>query len=79
MVLNAEDTKNLITLKDILAAALKDLSQKRTSSSGDNYFDIKIDAEIGSDYDVDQLMNKIKKQIQQDSLYRNVNTINRLR
>lgn len=78
MVLNARDTKNLITLKDILAAALKDFSQKRTSS-GDNYFDIKIDAEIGSDYDVDQLMNKIKKQIQQDGLYRNVNTINRLR
>lgn len=78
MVLNAKDTENLITLKDILAASLRNTSQSG-NGSGDNYFDIKIDAEIGSDYDVDQLANKIKRQIQQDGLYRNVNTISHLR
>ena len=31
--------------------------------------------EIGSDYDVDQLSERIKQNIYEDGMYRNVNTI----
>jgi hypothetical protein len=46
---------------------------------GDNYFDIDINAEIGSDYDVDQLVERIKTKITEDSMYRNVNAISFIR
>ncbi len=77
VVLDAVDTKNLITLKNILAQLLN--GNGSGFSGGDNYFDIDINAEIGSDYDVDRLADRIKKQIQQDGAYRNVNAISYLR
>lgn len=49
-------------------------------SSGDNYYEIHIDVEsLSSDYDIDQIANKVKRQINEDARYRNVNAINRLR
>lgn len=79
-VLNATDTKNLITLKNILAQLLSAQSAGGFGvNGGDNYYDIDISADIGSDYDVDKLASRIKKQIQDDSLYRNVNAISYLR
>ena len=49
-------------------------------SSGDNYYEIHIDVEsLSSDYDVDQIADKVKRQINEDARYRNVNAINRLR
>ena len=48
--------------------------------SGDNYFDIDIQVdEIANDYDVDQMAERIKQNIYEDSTYRNVNAINFLR
>lgn len=79
MVLNATDTQNLITLKNILGAILQNANSASKTSTGDNYFDINIDAQISSDYDVDQLSERIKKQIYEDSTYRNVNTIHYIR
>ena len=79
LVLNAQDTRNFIALKDILSSLMSTPSASTKTSSGDNYFDINITADIGSDYDVDKLANRIKKQIFEDSQYRNVNTINYLR
>lgn len=79
LVLNAQDTKNFITLKDILASLMGGQGAGPTSKGGDNYFDINISADIGSDYDVDKLASRIKKQIYEDGQYRNVNTINFLR
>ena len=80
LVLNPQDTKNFIALKDILASLLNVQGAKGSvSSSGDNYFDINISADIGSDYDVDKLANRVKKIIYDDGQYRNVNTINYLR
>ena len=79
MVLNATDTQNLITLKNILGAILQNATSTSKTSTGDNYFDINIDANISSDYDVDQLSERIKKQIYEDSTYRNVNTIHYIR
>jgi hypothetical protein len=48
-------------------------------SGGDNYFDIDIQAEIDSDYDVDRLADRIKQQIAEDASYRNVNMISQVR
>lgn len=76
LVLNQQDTKNFIVLKDILADALGAMSGKTSAQGGDNYFDIDIIVdEIGSDYDVDQLSERIKQNIYEDGMYRNVNTI----
>ena len=79
LVLNAQDTQNFIQLKDILGQAIKGGNFDNSVSSGDNYYDINISATIADDYDVDKLVNKIKKEIVNDASYRNVNVINRRR
>jgi hypothetical protein len=57
------------------------LKENSTSSNnGDNYFDININVEsISDDYDVEQMAEKIKEIIYEDSMYRNVNNINQIR
>ena len=56
------------------------ISQTTSSSVGDMYFDININVdEISSDYDVEQLKKKIKQDITNDAMYRNVNLINLIR
>ena len=80
MVLNAADTQNFITLKNILASILNNTqSNSKPAAGGDNYFDIDIQAEIDSDYDVDRLADRIKQQIAEDASYRNVNMISQMR
>lgn len=79
LVLNAQDTENFLVLKDVLSGVLANAPGAK-SSGGDNYFDIDVNVEeIGSDYDVDQMAERIKQNIYQDGMYRNVNTINLLR
>lgn len=77
LVLNARDTENFIQLKDHLAA----LRQAGTlNAGGDNYYDIDVHVDsLGSDYDVDMAIDRIKTRLYQDGAYRNVNTLNRLR
>jgi hypothetical protein len=77
LVLNARDTENFIQLKDHLAA----LRQAGTlNTGGDNYYDIDVHVDsLGSDYDVDMAIDRIKTRLYQDGAYRNVNTLNRLR
>lgn len=81
MVLSPLDTKNFIQLKNVLSQLLTSPQSQGDSNQkgGDNYFDISIAASIGSDYDVDRLAQKIKKQIAEDSMYRNVNNISWIR
>ena len=85
LVLNAQDTHNFILLKDILSDILSGTSTLKkqetgTDKGGDNYYDIEINVEnISEDYDVEQLADKIKSMIYEDSVYRNVNTINLIR
>lgn len=79
LVLNAKDTENFITLKDILSDVLKG-GLSRTKNSGDNYYDFHITVEeIANDYDVEKMIQKIKEEINNDARYRNVNAINLLR
>lgn len=78
LVLNAKDTQNFLILKDILSSAVENAGT--SNNGGDNYYDINISVdEIASDYDVDQLARRVKEQIVEDSIYRNVNTISFIR
>ncbi len=75
LVLNAKDTENFIELKNILAHSMGTQGAGGINN-GDTYYEFNIDAEIGSDYDVEKLADKIKRLIYNDSSYRNINSIN---
>ena len=79
-VLNARDTENFLQLRDILGEVLtktRGLGNSNSENNGDNYYDIDIQVDrLSNDYDVDQLVRKIKKEITKDANYRNVRTIN---
>lgn len=78
-ILNADQTKAFFTLVDILSG-LTDRTSKSTEKIGDTSFDIDINVEsIGSDYDVEQIANKIKSLINEDARYRNNNVISLMR
>ena len=80
MVLNARDTENLIQLKNILGSLLNRSSSTAPENNGDITYDIDINVEsIGSDYDVDQIANKIKNLINDDARYRNNNAVSLMR
>lgn len=75
LVLNQRDTQNFIQLKDILASLMTG-SHVSTENNGDITYDIDINVEsISSDYDVEQVANKIKSLINEDARYRNNNTV----
>lgn len=79
LVLNAKDTENFITLKDILSDLFR-TGTGRTKNSGDNYYDFHITVEqIANDYDVERMIQKVKDEINKDAIYRNVNSINFMR
>lgn len=79
-ILNARDTQNFLQLRDVLSEVLtktRDLGNSNSENNGDNYYDIDIQVDrLSNDYDVDQLVRKIKKEITKDANYRNVRTIN---
>ena len=80
LVLNARDTQNFIQLKDILSDIMSGGLPSAESKGGDNYYDITIEVEeLANDYDVDQLAEHVKKIINDDSMYRNVNSIRLMR
>ena len=83
IVLDQTDSANFMQLRDIFADILNGTSSipKATEGKGgDNYYEINIDVEsISDDYDVEQLADKIKDMIYEDSIYRNVNSINTVR
>ena len=81
LILNAKDTENFIVLKDILGSLMKENNfQKASQSIGDMYFNIDINVdEISSDYDVENLTRKIKQELADSAMYRNVNLVNFIR
>ena len=77
-ILNASQTERFFTLIDVLEGIDSKTSSEKPS--GDNYFDIEINVDkIESDYDVEQMANKIRGIIYEDASYRNVNAINLIR
>lgn len=81
LVLNSRDTANFIQLKDILSSVLKNVGSSNTDEkTGDTYYEIHIDVEkMTSDYDVDDVANRVKTIINQEASYRNNNVLNRWR
>ena len=77
-ILNANQTERFFSLVDVLEGIDKDKGANQTS--GDNYFDINISVDkLENDYDVEQMVDKIRRMIYEDATYRNVNAINLIR
>lgn len=75
LVLNAQDTKNFLALKDILSDTMRGASTIN-NTSGTYQFDIDINVdEIANDYDVKQIASTIEKEIVRKARYRNVNAV----
>ena len=77
IVLDAQDSRNFIQLRDILSSILnRGGINTSTENNGDITYDIDINVEsIGSDYDIEQVANKVKSLIGDDARYRNNNTV----
>lgn len=75
-ILNAEQTKSFFELVDVLSG-LKSGINTNSQITGDSIYDVDINVEsIGSDYDVEQLAQTVKRMINDDARYRNNNAIN---
>lgn len=81
LVLNAKDTENFIALRNILSHLMNgQVGGAGAGTSGDINLDIDVNVEqISSDYDVDQLIDRVKQNIYQDASYRNIHQINFIR
>ena len=80
LVLNAKDTQNFLTLKDILSEVMANSSSAdNTPKKGDTYINVSVQAELSNDYDVEKLTKKIKDEIYKDGSYRGVNIIHKIR
>lgn len=78
-VLSSRNSDAFMYLTDVYSNAAKS-SLAGAMNSGDNYYDIKVQVDsLGSDYDVDKAIDRIKTRIAQENAYRNVNTLSRLR
>ena len=80
LVLNATDTKNFLGLRDVLSSAMKSTSAVSNSYGGDIMYDINIHVDkIEKDYDVDRVVDKVKKEITKGAGYRNVTQVRNFR
>ena len=76
LILNATDTKNFLALRDVLSSAMKSTSAVTNSYGGDIMYDINIHVDkIEKDYDVDRVVDKVKKEITKGAGYRNVTQV----
>ena len=79
LVLNAQDTKNFIALKDVLSKALGSTNSVE-NTYGNATYEININVDhLNNDYDVDKVVERVKKKIVQDSSYRNVTQVRKFR
>lgn len=79
LILNAQDSRNFITLKDILASLMSSSSANGGIINEAKQVNVDIQATIQGDYDVDRMVERVKKDIYDDGQYRNVNSISFLR
>ena len=77
VVLDAQDSRNFIQLRDILGSLLnRSVTNTSTENNGDIIYDIDINVEsVSNDYDIEQIAGKIKSLINEDARYRNNNAI----
>ena len=74
-ILNATQTERFFSLVDILEGY--DTKASSTNNKNEISVDVDINVEsISSDYDVEQMANKIRSMLYDDAMYRNVNNIN---
>lgn len=79
LILNAQDSRNFITLKDILASLMSSSGANGGIINEAKQVNVDIQATIQGDYDVDRMVERVKKDIYDDGQYRNVNSISFLR
>ena len=79
LVLNSTDTKNFIALKDVLSKAIGSTNAVE-NTYGNATYEININVDhLNNDYDVDKVVERVKKKIVQDSSYRNVTQVRKFR
>ena len=79
-VLNARQTQAFLKLADVLPNVITNNSGITNNLGGNIYLDLNMHVdEIGSDYDVDRIADRVKDILYNASSYRNVNTINFIR
>ena len=80
LVLNAQDTKNFLALKDVLSRAMSSTSNISNEYAGDINYEVNINVDhINNDYDVDKIAKRVKENIVKDAGYRNVTQVRNLR
>ena len=80
LVLNARDTQNFLALRDVLSKAIGSTNSITNSYGGDNIFEINVNVDkIEKDYDVDRVIEKVKKEITKGAGYRNVTQVRNFR
>ena len=80
MVLNSEDTKNFIQLKDVLSSLNKNGFSGLGNAQIQDTYNISINVDqIANDYDVERMIKQVKKELAKDGRYRNVNAVSRIR
>lgn len=83
-ILSAKDTQNFIQLKQLIAAMMDRIGMNNSAfglqSAAGNTCTIYVNVDqLASDYDVDDMINRVKQEIMNSTSYRNINLINRRR
>ena len=79
LVLNSQDTKNFMTLKDVLGKSMSSIGSASNVNENNN-FNISINVDqIANDYDVDRMVARVKKEITKSASYRNVSQVRNFR
>ena len=78
-VLNARQTEAFLRLSEVLPSMFGNANSS-TITNGNVYLELTMNVgEIGSDYDVDRLVDRVKQDIYDASAYRNINVISSTR
>lgn len=73
LVLNAADTKNFLALRDVLGDVMGAINSTDNSYRSNDVYNINVNVDkIASDYDVNKMVEKVKKEITKSAGYRNV-------
>lgn len=73
LVLNATDTKNFLALRDVLNNVMGSIGSTDNSYRSNDVYNINVNVDkIANDYDVDKMVEKVKKEITKSAGYRNV-------